>query len=125
MKDIGDKINALTSNEDLRQDLWVAYLSGAPSDTFSSELKKIRQKLDSVEEVKIASQLLIQQPLSKKAQDIIAKFSDVECRVMCYLALGMSIDFISKYNNISRIRVLQLISTIKNSCEWKDYFNGP
>lgn len=115
-------INSLTVNEDERQDLWVAYLSGTPTNYLSCELERIR--LDDIEELKPSINQLLTQSIPPHLLTTLNQFSDFEKRVIYHLLLGLSVDSIARYNKLSSIRVEQTISTIRKSSLWDEYLDG-
>lgn len=107
-------INKLTYNEDHRQDLWVAYLSGITSTPES--VHRILSHL----EVKD----LIENKFKKSIQDLVSynipiKFithlTENEKIVVCLLVLGCDIGTISRYNGVSEVKINQMIGNLKIS----------
>lgn len=117
-------IGYLTADEDLRQDLWVYYLSGNSPATFSQHLEKIKLQNNSHSSLQKILQDLQLNPPSPELMTLISHFSELEQHVMCLLMLGMSAQEISRYNGISVIRIMQVISAIKTHSGWKEWLTN-
>lgn len=115
-------INCLTNDEDIRQDLWVHYLSGNPIDSFSNFLDKVKLEHDKELYVKYAVWSLIKNPPSENFYKVLEEFSDFERSIMCLLAIGLSIDKISTYKGINQVRIRQAISSIRYNIAWDKHY---
>ena len=101
-------INQLTSDEDKRQDLWVAYLSGAPQDL----LPTFQANQDIENSFPQAIHQLI---LNPPPQYFIDYLTETECVIVCLLMLGCDLSMISRYNGINEVRVRQIVVALKDS----------
>ena len=108
-------INHLTNNEDERQDLWVAYLTGTPSTSLHSILPRLAVSETIEQQFKPQIQHLISNPLP---QDFIDYLTENERVVMCLLMLGCDLGTISRYNGISEVRNHQIMVSLKESNAW-------
>lgn len=108
-------INRLTSNEDERQDLWLAYLQGACITTFISELEKnrITGHINTYHKDQL-HQLLI----SEVNSTTIDSLSELEQVVLCLLILGCDLGTISRYNGISKVSVRRIIANLQDLKVW-------
>lgn len=117
-------INSLTEDEDLRQELWVHYLS----DRAYSSLENRLEFLQIYQKVNCDNQYLLEtfttHPLSEVCDAAIAVLEPVERHVVYLLVLGLSPDEIAKYKGIGEIRVNQVITSIQASPTWMQLFRG-
>lgn len=121
MEEVSSLINCLTSNEDMRQELWVHYLSGHSVDSFSSHLKKITLEYSEDIELREAIWQLLNNPPSQKLTNILDQFSDFERSVICLLMLGQDASKISVLKGINEVRIRQTISSIRYNSAWSKY----
>lgn len=115
-------INSLTNDEDLRQELWIHYLSGNTVTSFSNHLEKL--KFEYSEDLNLKKQiwLLIKNPPSDKFLSLLDNFTEFERSVICLLILGLDVNKISAAKGISEVRIRQSIATIRyNSC-WEEIY---
>lgn len=119
---VGILINHLTQSEDLRQDLWVHYLSGNPVDSFVSHLEKITADYSEDLKVKYAIWQILQNPLPEKFDQFLNSFSEFERSILCSLMLGLSIQQISQHRGISEVRIRQTVSNIRYNISWEHYY---
>ena len=118
--EVSNLINCLTNDEDLRQDLWVCYLSGAPVESFESRLKRIKVEYSDDIELRKSIWLLIQNPPSEALSAVLQEnFTDYERSVICCLMLGLEVDKISNIKGISEVRIRQSIATIRYNDCWE------
>lgn len=117
-REISQLINCLTDNEDHRQELWVHYLSGGSSDSFSSHLDDVSSDILDSSRFKNTLWDAFKNPPSDRFYQLLDSFSSFEQSIMCLLMLGLSIKEIGGYKGISEIRIYQAISSIKNSRCW-------
>jgi hypothetical protein len=113
-KKIAGLINSLTNNEDLRQDMWVAYLSGTP-------LVNLRQKiLEKLITYHTQSKVYNAYELSKIdiPLDLLMFFTANERHVMFLLYLGYNIGEISVTLGESRVTIISSILSIKQNTAW-------
>lgn len=115
---INEVINRLSSDEDERQDLWVAHLSGL--DVLSPGIL-LKTSEDSA--LKKNIWYILQDPTSK-IHEVMDKFSELERSIMFCLMVGLSVSEISVYKGISEVRVRQIIATIRYNKSWQEVHNG-
>jgi hypothetical protein len=108
-------INQLTKNEDERQDLWIAYLTGTPSESLHKVLPTLELSQQIQDQFKPQIHQLISSPLP---QEFIDYLTETERVVVCLLMLGCSLGTISKYNGISEVRIRQIMVSLKESNAW-------
>lgn len=115
---VSNLINCLTNDEDLRQDLWVCYLSGTPLESFESRLERIKVEYSDDIELRKSIWQLIKNPPSQALSETLEKnFTDYERSIICCLMLGLEVSKISNIKGISEVRIRQSIATIRyNSC---------
>ena len=114
-------INNLTSDEDHRQELWLHYISGNSPCTFEEKLNKIKEEHEKHDRFIKALDSLYDNPPTPQLISFLCNFSDFERSVMFLLLLGFSVEDVSKYKEISRIRIEQTIFSIKGHTAWKKY----
>lgn len=122
MSAVGTLINCLTNNEDLRQDLWVHYLSGNPVDSFVSHLEKIVADYSEDIKVKYAVWNILQNPSSDKFELFLNSFSEFERSILCSLMLGLSIEQIAQHRGISEVRIRQTVSNLRYNSAWRQFY---
>ena len=115
---IAERINRLTSDDDLRQELWVYYLEGNSPDTFVQHLKYLKSKASQQEKIDRFAHDLIKQPFSKRLSEVLTHFTSVEQSVIFMLLLKYNADDMSNVNNMSRARTRQMIQNIKSNTNW-------
>ena len=110
-------INSLTADEDLRQDLWVEYLSGEPLDTIHSKVLSllITYHIQARSDIGL---LLSQIDLP---DNFVNFFSDIELHTMYLLFLGYNIGDISVALGKSRVAISDAITSLKNKKVWKKW----
>ncbi len=115
---VSNLINCLTNDEDLRQDLWVCYLSGTPVESFESRLERLKVEYSDDIELRESIWQLIKNPPSESLSTTLEKnFTDYERSIICCLMLGLEVSKISYIKGISEVRIRQSIATIRyNSC---------
>lgn len=121
--EVNSLINCLTSDEDIRQDLWVCYLSGTPVESFESRLKRIKVEYSDDIELQKSIWDLIENPPSEALSKIIEEnFTDYERSVICCLMLGLNASKISDIKGISEVRIRQSIATIRYNKIWEVHY---
>lgn len=108
------EINELTEDEDLRQELWVQYLTTG-SLSFIEKLDKM--KLDPERDQELAA-LIMELATNESSQvaqikDAIDSLTDLERSVVACLLIDLDIVQISKFKQISYIRIMQVVATIR------------
>jgi hypothetical protein len=119
---VSQLINKLTNNEDLRQDLWVHYLSGHSSSTLADHLSKLNKEFSFELEMQHRLWHVLRNPPSDKFKELLSHFSDIEQSVVCLLALGLTVAQLSKYKGISEIRIRHVISIVKEKGCWEEIY---
>ena len=123
--EVSNLINCLTHDEDLRQDLWVYYLSGNSVDTFSFYLRKLlitREDIAIQQQICNSVWLILQDPTAMEFSSFLDNFSNFERSVMCLLAIGLTVEQIAEYKGISPIRIRQTLYTIRYNSMWNSYY---
>jgi len=115
---VSSLINSLSNDADVRQDLWVCYLSGTPIESLESRLSRIKAEYSDDLELQKSIWALLRNPPSPELSALIEKnFTDYERMIICCLSLGLNAGKISKIKGISEVRVRQSIATIRyNEC---------
>lgn len=117
---VSNLINCLTNDEDLRQDLWVSYLSGSPVESFESRLERIKVEYSDHIKLREAIWDLIKNPIPEKLEQMLNNtFTDYERSIITCLMLGLSVDEISRGKGISEVRIRQSIATIRYNRCWE------
>jgi len=122
MEEVSSLINCLTSNEDMRQELWVHYLGGNSVDSFASYLQKISFEYSEDTQLREAIWQLINNPPSNKLASVLKEFSDFERSIICLLMLGQDVGNISAIKGINQVRIRQTISSIRYNSVWDKYY---
>lgn len=114
-------INKLTNDEDIRQELWVEYLTTG-SLSFTENLEK--HKFNTEQNYELAAlimQLMVSKsPEAQAIQDTIDSLTDLERSIVACLLIHLDIEQISGYKELAPIRVMQVIATIRNNSNWKE-----
>lgn len=97
---VSSLISALTKNEDLRQDLWVAYLSGEINSTFSDKLYQLSLSYDIQKQSTEKLQQIIDLDIPQSNLD---QLSDLQKSILLLTILGYSPEQIGKYNSIKQV----------------------
>jgi DNA-binding NarL/FixJ family response regulator len=110
-------INSLTHNEDIRQDLWVDYLTGTDMSAlvFKAFQHKIKYHSQS-ENCPFIRDLLYNPP----KEEFIEKFTENERELMCLFALGYNIGEVCVHLGITQVGVEHLLSSIRSKEAWDD-----
>jgi hypothetical protein len=122
LMEIKTKIEALTTDEDVRQDLWVAILespSQDPADTFQRTIDNAHFE----NQLSIRVSLILQRPPSRSTIDLIAAFTPVEQSIMVLLMLGFDVVDISRYKSLRPMWLNQMIRNIALHPIWESYLS--
>lgn len=111
-------INQLTDNEDHRQDLWVAYLSGSPTESLPFVLSQSQISDEIFSFSKQATQNILDNP---PLESFLSNFSNTERIIMCLLVLGYDLGIISRYIGISKVRLQRIVVAIRERKAWNNY----
>lgn len=111
-------INCLTDNEDLRQELWVHYLSGNSIDSFSEHLEKLKSEQD--DQVYISSTVwqLLKGQYADQFSCVVEALSDYERSILFLAVLGFSTATIAERKGISQVRIRQTLTSIRYNDVW-------
>jgi hypothetical protein len=118
---VGHMINCLTKDDDLRQDLWVHYLSGNPVDSLSAHLEDIVNEYSDEQYVKSTVWQLMTDPPSDDFIKLLDSFTEFEKSIICGLMLGFTIEHISQKRSMCEVRLRQTISSIRYNPLWENY----
>ena len=110
-------INQLTSNEDLRQELWVHYLEGASVCSLPSIYKDIEQNIHALEHLE---RTYLEQSHGPHWTTLSQTFTDSELSVILLLTAGHDIITISRYNGMAEVRLRQMVSVIQSHKVWEE-----
>ena len=123
LSQVNNLINCLSNDEDVRQDLWVCYLSGTPVESLNARLQKIKAQYDEDTKLQLAIWQLLKNPPSDKLSDLMeANFTDYERSIICCLMLGLDAGKISEIKGISQVRIRQSIATIRYNKCWEESY---
>lgn len=111
-------INCLTDNEDLRQELWVHYLSGNPVDSFSEHLEKLKSEQEDHAYISSTVWQLLKGQYAEEFSVVVEALSDYERSVMFLAILGFSVPTISERKGISQVRIRQTLTSIRYNDVW-------
>ena len=114
------KIEAITSDEDQRNDLWVAVLE-KQDDSLLEHPQEILNRSSYACAQEDLFLFLKEQP-SEKLIECLEQFSSVEKTIMFMIMLGLNNNQISEYKVISQVRLEQMIRTIAAHPIWEKYF---
>ena len=118
--EVNSLINCLTNDEDIRQDLWVCYLSGTPVELFESHLERIKVEYCDDIELQKSIWFLIKNPPSEALSTVLQEnFTDYERTIICCLMLGLTTSKISNIKGISEVRIRQTLATIRYNAIWE------
>jgi hypothetical protein len=116
-------INSLTNDEDLRQDLWVCYLSGKSAESLESRLERIHAEYSAQRELEKLVWNLIHNPPSEEFSAVLEKnFTEYERSIIFFFMLGIDVSDISRIKGISEVRIRQSIATIRYNKAWEVYY---
>lgn len=122
LDEVSNLINYLSNDEDVKQDLWVSYLSGTPVESLDARL--VRIKVECAEDLELQKSIwnLLKNPISEELDTFIVKnFTDYERSIVCLLMLGCDSSKISEIKGISQVRIKQSIATIRYNKAWEVY----
>ncbi len=120
---VSNLINCLSSDEDVRQDLWVSYLSGTATESLEVRLSRIKVEREEDVNLQIALQQLISFPIREELQlALTTHFTPYERSIICLLMLGCDVSQISSIKGISEVRIKQTMSTIRYNPSWEELY---
>ena len=115
-KQVQAQIESLTDNEDFKQDLWVAHLSGQQQ--LPHVLKTIQIQHDKNEEFQLKVRQHAISNVATGVVQLLNNFSGIERSVLYMLFLGYNVHTISNHYGTSSVRIQQCIDTIKKHSIW-------
>jgi hypothetical protein len=122
LDEVSNTINYLTNDEDVKQDLWVHYLSGKPIESLDAQLIRIKAEYTEDQYLQNAIWHLIKNPPSEPLLVLMASnFSEYERSIICMLMLGLNSSDISHIKGISEVRIKQTLATIRYNSVWSVY----
>lgn len=121
--EVSSLINCLTNDDDIRQDLWVHYLSGQPVESLEARLVRIKAEHIEFLELQQSIWALINDPPRVELSTMLEKnFTDYERTIICLLMLGLDSSAISDIKGISQVRIKQSIATIRYNRCWEEAY---
>lgn len=122
-KTVSELINCLSNDEDVRQDLWVHYLSGTPVESLEARLSRIQAEYAEDARLQHAIWNLAKNPPREELSKLIEiNFTDYERSIICCLMLGLNSSKISEIKGISQVRIRQTIATIRYNKCWEEFY---
>jgi hypothetical protein len=116
---IKERIDALSLNEDDRQDLWICYLEN-PESNLSNNIEDIHFN-NSVRD-RIESNIIGLYMSTLKVgsvHDLFTQFTETERSVMILVLLGLNDEQISRYKMIGMLRLNQMLHNISLHPAWE------
>lgn len=121
MESVKLQIEKLTDDEDKKQELWLHHISGNSTVSLATKLEKIEQEKRLYEKFCKAVKDMYVNPPSSITIEFLSNFTDFERSIMFLLLLGFSVDEVSEYKGISKIRIQQSIVAIGKHSAWEKY----
>ena len=118
LRRIKSLIDSLTDDDDLRQELWVHFLSGSNSSTFSNHLEILRLHYDIIQNFQHRVEIFARNVVSNGIEIVLQSFAPVEIQIIYFLILGLTPVNIAEYNCISLAKVNQAILIISKNPIW-------
>jgi hypothetical protein len=112
-------INSLTDDEDLRQELWLHFLSGAADHSLVNQLEVLHIHDKITNDFQSRLEVFTLFPLSDIAEAALQLLDVAERQVVFLLVLGLSVMEIAEYKGTSPIRVHQTVASIRASQAWQ------
>ena len=108
-------INNLAHCEDIKQDLWLDYLTGTDLNllVFKAYQHKLKYHAQAIDNHSLNS--LLHNP---PKEEFLEKFTDSEKELMCLFTLGYNIGEVCVHLGINQVGVKQLLSTIRSKEAW-------
>lgn len=111
-------ISVLTKDEDLRQDLWVAYLSGEIDSTFTNKLQQLSISKDIEKRASNSFQDIIDLNIP---QDVLDQLSDLQCSILFMTILGYSLEQVGRYNDVKQVIIDEEMVNLTKHPVWVKY----
>ena len=115
-KEVKAQIESLTNNEDFRQDLWVAHLSGQHQ--LPTILQSIQEQHHKTEEFQLRLHKCAAEKLSINVSQLLDNFGSVERSILYMLLLGYKIADIGDHYGTSPVRIQQSVNIIQKHSIW-------
>lgn len=123
LETVNSLINSLTKDEDVRQNLWVYYLTGTASESLEARLSNLKKEHINDSFLQKTIWNLIQNPPSIELSNLIDNnFTYFESSIICCLMLGLSVSEISDIKGISEVRIRQSIAVIRYNNIWNKVY---
>ena len=119
LQTVKNLIDQLTDDEDLRQDLWVHFLSGSNTSTFIYQLEVLQIHNAIINHLQDQLVVFTTQPMTAQFEIALHSMSAVEQQILYLLLLGLVPVEIAKYKNISVVKIYQAVLSICSSPTWK------
>lgn len=111
---IKELIDRLTTDDDLRQELWLHFLSGVPTSSLSDCLEQITINYKIINELQSEADRHFQNGDYMCLVDKIGRMPQIERLILYLSTLGLNPLEISKYKNIDLNRVNNVLTAIYN-----------
>jgi hypothetical protein len=115
---VQDLIMVLTKNEDLRQDLWVAYLSGEIDSTFSDKLKSLSLSYDIQDSSSELTYFILNLGIEQEELD---QLSDLQRSILFLTLLGYSLEQVGEYNGVKQVIINKAMVDLNKHPLWVRY----
>lgn len=115
-KTVQSQIESLTDNEDFRQDLWVAHLSGQHS--LPSIFRTIQEQHQKMEDFQRRLHIYTTSEKSINIVQVLDNFDGIERQILYMIVLGYKICEIADFHGTSLVRVHQTINAIQKHNIW-------
>lgn len=115
-KKVQGQIESLTNNEDFRQDLWVAHLSGQQQ--LPTILQSIKIQHDKTEEFQHRLHKYTADEFTGSISQLLDNFNSIERSIIYMLILGYKIHEIGDCYGTSIVHIQQSINVIQKHSVW-------
>lgn len=109
-------IDSLTTDEDVKQELWILFLSGHPPSSLKSNLDTILWENYITERVSTTAFEIMHS--YGTLSGLLDFLSPLERTIVILVASGITLDIISRYKGISHIRLRQILFSIQRAPSW-------
>lgn len=116
LQKIQSLIDSLTTDEDMRQELWLLFLSGHSPASLPESIHRIAWEQRIAEQISIVAFQIMN--YNHTLTGILNFLSPLERSIVILMAAGVSMDMISQYKGISHIRLRQLLFSIQKAPSW-------
>lgn len=115
------RVNKLSCDEDVRQELWLHVLSDASIS--DDELARVEKENSIKESLQVVAGQLVGQKLDNLVE-FMNRFSNIEKDIMMLSIVGLSLSEIADYLGIGAVRVASIIQSIEESSIWEVYYGS-